>query len=135
MTTRVETSTPWKLSAQDRENYERVFSSVLISYAAIRIEREIGQGETHAVLLVSNNIIETPKVLKIIFLHVLPMPKLSYHASIPSLESLGNDYRFLNQCLYHAGAFGIVYAGKMRKSGAVTPTSRDIAIKTIKSKY
>ena len=46
MTTRVETSTPWKLSAQDRENYERVFSSVLISYAAIRIEREIGQGES-----------------------------------------------------------------------------------------
>ena len=49
MTTLVEPSTPsvnWKLSAQDRESYERVFSSVLISYAAIRIEQEIGQGET-----------------------------------------------------------------------------------------
>ena len=49
MTTPVEPSTSsvnWKLSAQDKENYERVFSSLLVSYAAIRIEQEIGQGKT-----------------------------------------------------------------------------------------
>ena len=34
-----------KLSEQDRENYERVFSSVLIPYASIRVEQEIGEGE------------------------------------------------------------------------------------------
>ena len=55
---------------------------------------------------------------------------MSCHASIPSLKSNGNSFRF--QCSYRAGAFGIVYVGKVKRSGA---TSQDIAIKTIKSKF
>ena len=58
---------------------------------------------------------------------------MSCHSSIPSLKSNGNSFRF--QCLYHAGAFGIVYIGKIKRSGATMATSQDIAIKTIKSKF
>ena len=53
------TSSEWKLSDKDGKGYQMSFSSILVSYTSLKIEKEIGQGKlTARTRLVSYTVIQ-----------------------------------------------------------------------------
>ena len=73
----VSTDGEWKLSDKERKDYQKAFSSILVSYASIIVGEEIGQGvnstyDMHVSILYILYFLE-------IYLWVLSIPGLQTH--------------------------------------------------------